>query len=464
MLPRPRPARAVTLIAALALLAVSPHAAGAPLNPVVLTAQPTAVDFGLVPVDWSEQGGSVTVENDGLDDVTMSSATIDGDGAFRVTNDGCQGLVLSSGSSCTVNIGFDPPAGAAYAATLHVPGDGGEAAVPLAGVGGAQQVTATPAELDFGAVDVGDAAVRSLTFANTGNLPFQSIVAIPTGVDVGAFRVVRDTCSLQQLNPGDSCELAVRFAPTGAASATATLMVIGGNGSPALIPLHGSGMQATALLAPGTLDFGTQAVKSPGAVKAVNLVNVGSGTLRVSTVALAGRDAGQFRLAGEDCIGVALAPAASCAVRVRFVPGEAGTTTAQLRLGTNDAAGVASVRLDGRALAATAPAAIAPADVAFDRRVGSPAPFANGRAALGTARCVGAPRCWVSVRARVYGKADSARARTVVWRPGDGMRVALPLADELDGMPLLVVARLRTHAAGRPSSLRTIVVRLVPAS
>ena len=67
--------------------------------------------------------------------------------------------------------------------------------VPLDGTGAAQSVTLEPSSLDFGSVAVGDSALRSFTLTSTGNVPFQSIVAIPSGGDVGAFHVEQDGCS-----------------------------------------------------------------------------------------------------------------------------------------------------------------------------------------------------------------------------------------------------------------------------
>ncbi|HZV74307.1 MAG TPA: choice-of-anchor D domain-containing protein [Conexibacter sp.] len=374
-------APAVVLVLALLALAASP-AAAAPPGRSPLSAQPTAQSFGLVRVGQGEQISSLSIQNPGPDAVLVGAATIAGDSAFRVSGDGCAGQLLASGQSCNVGVGFDPGDGIAYAATLHVPADGfTDLDVPLSGVGGLQRVTLAPSALDFGAVTVGDSAVRAFTLTSTGNLPFQSIVAIPSGGDVGAFRVERDGCSLQQLSTGATCDVAVRFTPPAPDGYAATLLLIGGNDQPAIVPLRGSG---AAPVAPVVAE-------QPGAVPAPE-------------------------------------PAT--------------------------------------------------ADVAFDALAGSSVPFAHGRVDLGRAHCVGATRCTVIVRARVYALAaasaraashqarmTSARTDVVLWSlRARGQRVRLTLPASLHGRPALLVARLRTYAAGQRTGVRTLVVPLAATS
>ena len=234
------------LLPALALLALAAGSAtAAPPGPSPLSAQPSSQSFGLVHVDQGEQNASVWLQNTSADTVEVGAASVDGDAALRLAGDGCNGQLLSSGMGCSVGIGFDPQDDVDYSATLHVPVAGFEDLdVPLAGTGGAQRVTLTPSSLDFGAVAVGDTAVRSFTLASSGNLPFQSIVAIPSGGDVGAFRVERDGCSLQQLVSGTSCDVAIRFAPPAVGAYAATLLLIGGDSQPGIVPLKGGGAAA----------------------------------------------------------------------------------------------------------------------------------------------------------------------------------------------------------------------------
>jgi hypothetical protein len=350
-----------------------------PPGPSPLTAQPSSQDFGLVHVDQGEQNASVWVQNNGVDTVQVGGANVGGDAALHLSSDGCNGQMLSTGMGCNVGIGFDPDDAVPYAATLHVPVAGfADLDVPLSGTGASQGVTVAPASLDFGSVAVGESAVRSFTITSTGNLSFQSLVALPSGGDVGAFRVEHDGCSLQQMTTGAACDVSVRFTPPAAGAYAATLLLIGGDNQPGIVPLKGAGASA------------------PAAVP------------------------------------LATPPAAT---------------------------------------ASTPPAALA--DVAFDATFASPAPFARGRIDLGSAHCVAASRCTVVVRARVYALPSrgartashrgisSARTDVVLWHlRASGGRAALGLPAGLRGRPALLVARLRTYAAGRRGVTRTLVVPL----
>jgi hypothetical protein len=242
---------APAFVQALLLLALAAGLATAappsPPGPSPLTAQPSSQDFGLVHVDQGEQNASIWVQYNGADTVQLGASTIDGDSALRVSGDGCNNQLLSSGMDCNVGIGFDPDDTVHYAASLHVPVAGfADLDVPLAGTGAAQRVTLAPSALDFGSVAVGDSAVRSFTLTSTGNLPFQSLIAIPSGGDVGGFRVEHDGCSLQQLVTGSACDVAVRFAPPAVGAYAATLLLIGGESQPGIVPLKGAGAPAPA--------------------------------------------------------------------------------------------------------------------------------------------------------------------------------------------------------------------------
>ncbi|HEV7773109.1 MAG TPA: choice-of-anchor D domain-containing protein [Conexibacter sp.] len=218
-----------------------------PPDPAPLSAQPSSHDFGLVRIDQGEQNTSIWVQNNGVDTVQLGASTIGGDAALRISGDGCNNQMLSSGMGCNVGIGFDPDDDVHSAATLHVPVAGfADLDVPLAGTGAAQRVTLAPSSLDFGSVAVGDSAVRSFTITSTGNLSFQSLVAIPSGGDVGGFRVEHDGCSLQQLITGSACDVTVRFAPPAVGAYAATLLLIGGDSQPGIVPLKGAGAPAPA--------------------------------------------------------------------------------------------------------------------------------------------------------------------------------------------------------------------------
>jgi hypothetical protein len=92
--------------------------------PVALT-QPSQsqIDFGSTLANVSSSARAVTVTATGSVPATMGKATIaDADGAsFQVVSDGCAGMTLAFGHSCTVSVAANPTAAKSQSAILIVP-------------------------------------------------------------------------------------------------------------------------------------------------------------------------------------------------------------------------------------------------------------------------------------------------------------------------------------------------------
>ena len=117
-------------ITPLALLALS----GSGLAPAQLTVQPVSLAFGDVVLGSSSQRG-LTVSNSGEASLTLGDLEIGGTD-FSLAADGCSGMTLSGGASCTAQIGFAPTlAGTRSGSLAVVRADGEDAAVPLSGTG-----------------------------------------------------------------------------------------------------------------------------------------------------------------------------------------------------------------------------------------------------------------------------------------------------------------------------------------
>ncbi len=260
----PHAARGLCL--ALALFALP--AGSALAAPAEQMSGPSSYDFGTINVD---QGGSyqeLWFQNNSDHEAYVDGAQISGPdaAAFRVNNDGCRNQgTLWSGNSCSVQVVYDPSDGENHDATLvlrtvdSADMSSHDYSVALTGRGGVLQVTASPAPLDFGTVEVGESAIRSVTLSNTGNQLFQSMVAIPVGGDVGAFRVLEDGCSMVMLSPGIGCKMTLRFEPYVVDNFEAKLAIIG-QGNPTLVTLRGVGRAAAA-------ETVGQLVKSSGTKK-----------------------------------------------------------------------------------------------------------------------------------------------------------------------------------------------------
>ncbi|WP_233452068.1 choice-of-anchor Q domain-containing protein [Rubrobacter xylanophilus] len=106
----------------------------------------------------------------------------------------------------------------------------------------------TPGSLDFGEVLVdGRSDILSVTVENTGEARLRVERSEIVGPNLSAFQKTGDTCSGERFEPAQSCELRLRFAPTDAGPANATLRITSnGPDSPARLPLSGTGTVAPA--------------------------------------------------------------------------------------------------------------------------------------------------------------------------------------------------------------------------
>ncbi len=77
------------------------------------------------------------------------------------------------------------------------------------------------------------------------------------------------------------------------------------------------------------------------------VTNTGDAPLVVTNGALAGADPGQFEEVSDTCTGTTVAPAATCAVEVRYAPVSIGTHTAVLRFTHNAVSSPDDVALRG---------------------------------------------------------------------------------------------------------------------
>jgi hypothetical protein len=204
-----------------------------------LTIGPGAYDYGIVELNRGGSQSGFNIQNVGVDWAPVNTQITGPDAnAFWFAWDNCGGGSLSPWSTCGVGVQFNPNEPREYHATLRITSGATDFTAELTGTGGLRQVTATPNPVDFGTAKVGESTTRSVAISNTGNVFFQSMVAIPVGGDVGAFRLVEDNCSMRALAPTAGCKLKLRFTPYETGGAEATLALIG-EGEPTLITLRG---------------------------------------------------------------------------------------------------------------------------------------------------------------------------------------------------------------------------------
>jgi hypothetical protein len=100
---------------------------------------PESFDFGTQTVGTTSAPMTVTIANDGSQDVTFGSAGLSGSDplAFAVGTDTCSGATVAATATCTIDVTFHPGSSGADVAQLDLPDDTARGArnVPLSGSG-----------------------------------------------------------------------------------------------------------------------------------------------------------------------------------------------------------------------------------------------------------------------------------------------------------------------------------------
>lgn len=173
--------------------------------------------FGSVTVGQSADR-NLTIANSGNSPLTVTGIT----GPTGLSANWTSGSIPAGGSQ-VVTVKFSPTAAQAYSGTVTVAGDqtSGTNSVAFSGTGVAPagtRIISLSGSLSFGTVPVGQSSERSLTIANTGNLPLTvTCVTVPTGF-TSSWTGGSIAAGLSQLT-------VIRFTPSAAQSYSGTVTV-----------------------------------------------------------------------------------------------------------------------------------------------------------------------------------------------------------------------------------------------
>ena len=264
-------------------------------------------------------------------------------------------------------------AAAAVAALSSCGGGGNTAAWPS----GTPQISvadsvapADDLQVPFGTVDSGSSSVQALLIGNSGkgNLAIGDIAAGHTLA--GPFTVALDICSGRTLQPGGSCFMLLRFAPTTAGPASDSLAIPSNDPATPVVTVSVSGsggaspsaphISVTDSVAPADdriVFFGNVNLNA-SAAQAFTVSNVGTANLTIGQIGQGYRLEGPFSLA-DGCSNVSLAPSQSCVITVTFTPSAAGDYAGGFDIPSNDASGSVLVGVGGTGVDLISPAKIA---------------------------------------------------------------------------------------------------------
>lgn len=340
--------------AAAATLAVSAATGGTPA-PLALTgtglAQPSLViapmvaTFPTTVVGSTSGGAAFTVTNPGgtaAGTTTALAVVLGGTNAadFVVTASTC-GATLAAGATCVVTVAFRPAGGGARSATLNVSASpGGTATAALSGTAQTRAVltlaAAAGSTAAFGGVLVGQTKDETFVVTNAGQQTSSAVTVsiTPAGSRFSVLTGAAGDCTsaVTTLGGGATCNVRVRFAPTVAGAASASLGVSATvGGAPAPLALTGTGLApATLTITPTSQVFPNTNVGAISPTVTFTISNVGT-TTAGTTVPFSLTFPGTFGVApSTTCTVQTLAPGASCVVSIAFAPKTAGLQTALL--------------------------------------------------------------------------------------------------------------------------------------
>ena len=337
----------VLLSAALILLAgcqgLSVGKSDTQQQPGTLSLSASTLDFGNVAAG-STKTLSVTVKNSGDATVTINSIAISSQ-YFSLSATHLP-LTIAGGYSTSVSISFAPNAVAAFSATTTIASDAsnGTATFNLAGAGtGAGALPGllalNPTTETFGSVTLGAQQTQTVTLTNSG----QSSVSISqVSVSGTGFQVSGITAPLT-LNPAQSTNFNVAFAPQAAGNATGTVTIISdASDSTLTLPLSGMGVSAGTLSSsPTSLDFGSVIVGKNSSLSET-VTNTGGSSVTISQVAASSG----FTLSGITAP-LTLSSGQSANFNVSFNPSSAGSASGNVTLTSNASNPTLTIPLSG---------------------------------------------------------------------------------------------------------------------
>src|SRR5208282_3537645 len=305
-----------------------------------VTASPSMVSFGQVAIGTISTV-PVVLTNARSWKVTVSA--LQTTGGFSMSGPMFP-LTLGAGQSVTLNIAFAPQSAGTTGGSLFVSGP--QLAIPLTGTGSTPgQLTASPSNLNFANVQVGNSTSLSETLTNTGG---SSVTITQVSSSAAAFSISGLSLPVT-LTANKSVTFTATFAPTSTGAASGNLSVASNASNPTLtIALSGIGTAAgTLAVSPTSLSFGNVTVQSSSAL---------NGSLTASgasvTVASASLNNNEFVLSGIS-LPTTIPAGQSAPFTVTFTPQTPGATSASLSFSSNASNSPAVQTMTGTGTAAT---------------------------------------------------------------------------------------------------------------
>jgi hypothetical protein len=272
----------------------------------------------------------LTLSNNGNITLNVTSISVIGANSadFAQTNN-C-GASVAAGSSCTINVIFTPSGAGSRNATITVVDDTGTQNAAVNGIGTAPVVSLSASNITFAAQAIGTTSpTQAVTLSNSGNGALAISSLSVTGANAADFAQA-NTCGTG-VAAGSTCTINISFTPTATGSRTA-FITISDNAGAQNIALSGTGLinGPAVQLDPTSLSFGIQVVGTTSSARTINVSNVGSVALSITSISVTGTNRANY--AQTNTCGTSIAVGAACTISVTFTPSAAGSKTAAVTL------------------------------------------------------------------------------------------------------------------------------------
>jgi hypothetical protein len=304
----------------------------------------TSLNFGTVAV------GSNPTMTDSIVNNTSSSvtiATITGVGyGFQVTGLTLP-LVLAAGQSAPFTVQFQPSAAGDPTTTISFNNENAQTIVSLPVAGDAVAAGAlslNPSQVSFGSVVVGSSQPTTVTMSNSG----ASALTVNQTTLSGAGFAISNLALPLTLQPGDSAQVTVTFAPPASASFTGSVTFATTSNqvnANVVLNLSGTGAaiaQGALSPSPSSFAFGDVQIGANN-TQSETLTNTGGSSVTISQAAASGAG---FSISGLS-LPATLAVNQTVSFSVIFTPASAGAATGSLSITSNASNSPLSIPLSG---------------------------------------------------------------------------------------------------------------------
>ena len=320
----------------------------------VATLLPASLNFAAQPLGGEGMQRLVALANNSPETLTLGSISTSAD--FVLAGGSCiSGAALRSGQRCVLALRFTPTVLGPISGQLSVLHDGvdGRSLVALSGsaVAALALLGSDTDSVDFGHVAPGAAAsARVVQLINHGSA---ALTLRDSGVSDAVFSVGASSCLAGTvLAAQQRCQVSLSFQPGREAAFSGEWRATSTDGAVLRVPLAGRGATVAAAAVPARLALSE--VLGQTRRRDITLVNRGSLTWQLRSLALSGPEAADFNinLSGSSCqLGKVLAAGSSCTVAVSFTPRAPGARLARLLLAHDAASAPVAVELFGQGLA-----------------------------------------------------------------------------------------------------------------